>query len=228
MTSSPEPHPPAAAGAQAHSRRGWLAAGAAAAAVALAAGSQAPRQPVARGAGAGPGRIPDVPLLTEAGRKVRLYSDLVKGRVVFLNMMYTQCSERCPLMTQSLKRVHEALGARAGRDVFLYSVTLLPEYDRPADLRAYMDLNRIGPGWTFLTGAPADVERLRLGMGFADPDPAVDADIAQHTGLLRVGNDALDRWCMTPILQEPEWILETLMSVDPLTRASGRWWATPA
>jgi protein SCO1/2 len=175
----------------------------------------------------GTGRIPDVPLITHEGRRVRFYSDLVKGRTVLLSMMYTQCSERCPPMTQNLRAVQEALGDRVGRDIFIYSITLLPEFDRPADLKAYRELNRIGPGWTFLTGSKADVERLRFGIGFYDPDPALDADLGQHLGMVRVGNDALDRWCMTPLLSQPHLILESLMAVDPVSRARGRTWHVP-
>jgi protein SCO1/2 len=174
------------------------------------------------------GRIPDVPLTTHDGRPVRFYSDLVQGRTVLLSMMYTQCSERCPPMTQNLRAVQEALGDRVGRDIFIYSITLLPEFDRPADLKAYRELNRIGPGWTFLTGAKADVERLRFAIGFYDPDPTLDADLGQHIGMVRVGNDALDRWCMTPLLSQPHLILESLMAVDPVSRARGRTWHVPA
>jgi protein SCO1/2 len=202
-------------------RRVWAALGAAALAGfgARALNNDTPRRTP------GPARtsgIPDVPLLTHEGKRVRFHTDLVKDRVVFVSMMYTQCSEQCPLMTQNLRRVQEALGSRAGRDVFFYSITLLPEFDRPADLKAYAALNRVGPGWTFLTGAKADVEAIRLGMGFYDPDPLVDADISQHTGMVRVGNDSLQRWAMAPLLQEPHLILETLMAVDPVSRAAGR------
>lgn len=166
------------------------------------------------------GPIPDVPLVTHDGRSVRFYSDLVRNKVVFINMMYAQCSDQCPTMTQNLRRVHEALGPRAGRDVFMYSITLLPEFDRPADLDAYMRAQ--GAGWTFLTGSKQDVELLRRTLGFSDPDPLLDADITQHTGMVRVGNDALDRWTMVPAQVHPNLILECLMSVDPVTRAKGR------
>ena len=173
------------------------------------------------------GRIPDVPLVTHEGRKVRFHSDLVRGRVVFVSMMYAQCSERCPPMTQALRRVQDALGDRVGRDVFMYSISLLPEQDRPEDLAAYRRQHGVGPGWTFLTGVKADVERLRVAMGFYDPDPKADADIGQHIGAVRIGNDALDRWCMTPIVNEAHFILEAFMAVDPVSRARGRSWKVP-
>jgi protein SCO1/2 len=167
-------------------------------------------------------RIPDVEVVTHEGKKARFYTDLVKGRLVFVNMMYAQCNERCPPMTYNLRRVQELLGPRVGRDIFMYSISLLPEHDTPADLRAYMKQHEVGPGWTFLTGAKADIEQLRIGMGFYDVDPAVDADIGQHTGVVRIGNAALDRWCMAPALLEPAQIVEALMGVDPVARSQGR------
>ncbi|MBA2964800.1 MULTISPECIES: SCO family protein [Ramlibacter] len=201
-----------------------LAAGAAAAAAAagtylqLKPREQPPAAPQTRGSR----RFPDVELTTHEGKRVRFYTDLVKDRVVFVNMMYAQCSDRCPPMTYNLRRVQDMLGARVGHDIFMYSISLLPEHDTPADLHAYMKQHDVGPGWTFLTGAKADVERLRVALGFYDVDPKVDADIGQHTGVVRIGNDTLDRWCMAPALLDADQIVETLMAVDPVARSSGR------
>src|SRR5687768_8161876 len=108
------------------------------------AGAQAAAAGAARARGAS-GRIPDVPLITHDGKRVRFYSDLIRGRVVFVSMMYAQCNERCPPMTQNLRLVQEALGDRVGRDLFMYSITLLPEHDRPADLKAYREQHHVGP-----------------------------------------------------------------------------------
>jgi protein SCO1 len=167
--------------------------------------------------------VADVPLVTHEGRPVRFYTDLVRGRIVFVNMMYAQCENRCPPMTQNLKRLHERIGDRAGRDVFMLSISLQPQFDRPQDLRAYMTLNGIErPGWTFLTGSPGAVERLRRSLGFYDRDPEIDRDLAQHTGMVRIGNDALHRWCMAPALLNPELLFESLMAIDPVARAAGR------
>ena len=167
-------------------------------------------------------RLPDLPLVTHDGRRVRFYSDLIQGRIVLVNMMYAQCNNRCPPMTQSLRAVQEALGERVGRDIFMYSITLLPEVDGPAELKAYMDLHGVGSGWTYLTGSKGDVEQLRRALGLFDPDPRIDGDIGQHVGMVCIGNDALDRWCMSPITGVPQLILEALMAVDPVGRPRTR------
>ncbi|MDH1261590.1 SCO family protein [Pseudomonas sp. GD03944] len=193
-----------------------LLAGAGVAALGLAAwraGSLAqPAAPQPRAAGSS--RFPNVTLYTHEGKAVKFYDDLVRGKVVALNMMYTQCERSCPTSTANLRHVQKLLGERAGRDVFMYSLSLQPELDTPERLQEYVTRYRIGPGWLFLTGARADIDLLRRSLGFYDVDPVVDFNDLSHTGMLRVGNDALDRWTMAPTLTEPLQILSTINHVD--------------
>jgi protein SCO1/2 len=160
-----------------------------------------------------PGRIPNPVVQTHDGREVRFYDDLIRDKVVAINMTYVACDGICPAATGNLLRVQRLLGERAGRDVHLYSITLTPELDTPRALRAHAQKLGVGPGWTFLTGDPDDIERLRLSLGFYDPNPVVDADRTQHAGTIRLGNAARDRWAMAPGLATPEQILATLNHV---------------
>lgn len=147
------------------------------------------------------GGFPNPLLLTHTGRQVRFYDDIVKGnKAVVFNMIYAGCSNICPPNTANLIEVQRILGDRVGRDVFFCSLTLQPDLDRPPDLQAYAKRYGVGPGWTFLTGRRADIEAVRRKLGFFDLDPAVDADLARHTGMVRMGNAARDRWSMMPSL----------------------------
>jgi len=114
----------------------------------------------------------------------------------------------------NLIRVQEMLGERIGRDVFMYSITLFPEVDTPRVLKQYAEKFGVKPGWTFLTGAPSDIESLRFALGFYDLDPAVDAIRTQHANMIRIGNAAYDRWTMSPGLVRPELIVSTINHVD--------------
>jgi protein SCO1/2 len=109
--------------------------------------------------------------------------------------------------------VQQALGSRVGRDIFMYSITLRPEFDTPPVLRAYAKRFGVKPGWTFLTGQPLDTEIVRRKLGFYDLDPKVDADVSQHTGMLRIGDESHDRWCMVPALSSPRQIVSTILGV---------------
>jgi protein SCO1 len=156
--------------------------------------------------------IPNIEVWTHEGRKVRFYDDLVKDKVVTLNVFFVGCGDSCPLITANLRRVQDLLGERVGRDIFMYSITLQPELETPEILRDYAELFEVGPGWQFLTGAPADIELLRRRLGFYDPDPGIDVLDDAHTGILRFGNDRLRRWAGCPALARPEGIVFTITS----------------
>ncbi len=100
----------------------------------------------------------------------------------------------------------------------MYSITLRPEHDTPKVLKEYVEDRDIGPGWLFLTGKRADLEVIRRKLGFFDRDPRVDRDRSQHTGMVRIGNDAYDRWHMTPALGDPEPIVAAILHADRAKR----------
>lgn len=163
---------------------------------------------------AGPraGYFPNAIFKTHEGKKVRFYDDLIRGKLVVINMMYSTCDEGlCPSMTANLLMVQQALGSRVGKDIFMYSISLRPEHDTPVVLQAYVKQYGVKPGWTFLTGNLQDTEIIRRKLGFYDSDPALDADKSQHTGMLRIGNDPHDRWCMVPALSSTRQIVRTII-----------------
>ena len=155
-------------------------------------------------------------------QEVRFYDDLVKGKIVVINFMYATCEGVCPRITTNLVRVQRLLGDRIGRDIFMYSITLKPEQDTPAVLAKYVDMHRVGPGWSFLTGEPGDIELLRRKLGFVSPDPTVDADKSEHIGNVRYGNEPRQLWAACPGLADPEWIVESIRWMDgPKDRIAG-------
>jgi protein SCO1 len=138
-------------------------------------------------------RFPNVPLLTHTGREVKFYDDLLKDKKVVINFMYTVCTDICMPVTQNILQARRLLGDFA-KDIHFYSISLTPLHDDPAALRTYMKAFQIGPGWTFLTGKPQNVERVRQGLGFAQKEPKEDADITNHAGMLRIGNERTASW----------------------------------
>lgn len=154
--------------------------------------------------------FPNVQLVTHEGKKVRFYDDLIKDKIVVINFMYAKCEGICPGITTNLVRMQRMLGDRVGRDIFMYSFSLKPEQDTPEALAEYARMHKAGPGWQFLTGAPADLELLRRKLGFTDPDPLVDADKSNHIGNVRYGNEPLQRWAACPGMTKPEMIIESI------------------
>jgi protein SCO1/2 len=167
--------------------------------------------------------FPNYTLTTHENKQVKFYDDLMAGQTVMVNFMYTNCEATCPLSTMNLKKVYKALGEKVGGDVKMLSFSIKPEQDTPEKLAQYVADHKIGKGWTFLTGKPEEIEILRRKLGFFDPDPSQDVLKGTHIGILRVGNERLDRWAACPILQSPESIVKTLDSVRPrgLPRSAG-------
>lgn len=162
---------------------------------------------VARASAIRAAHLPDVELITQDGKIVRFYEDLVRGRVVAINFMFASCRNACPVATHILSQVQASL---AGRDVTFLSVTLDPLHDTPELLKRYADRHGVRSGWYFLTGRPADIEVLRKKLGAYDPDPVLDADPAQHSGIVILGNEPAGRWKAIPALSRPVRIRQAL------------------
>ena len=159
--------------------------------------------------------FPNFIVKTHENREVKLYDDLIAGKIIIVNFMYATCEATCPLSVLNLKKVHQALGDKVGEDVHMLSFTIKPEQDTAEKLAEYAQTHKTGKGWTFVTGKPEDIEIIRRKLGFFDPDPSQDVQKGTHIGILRIGNEKLDRWAATPILQSPEAILACLESVKP-------------
>ena len=158
--------------------------------------------------------FPNLGLTTHEGNKVKFYDDLVKDKIVIFNMFYAKCEGICSPITRNLVRLQQVLGDRVGKDIFMYSFTLKPKEDNVDALAHYAHMHKTKPGWFFLTGSAVDMETLRRKLGFVDPDPQVDKDLSNHIGVIKYGNEPLERWGGCPGMQAPEWIAETLSWVD--------------
>ena len=158
--------------------------------------------------------FPNLVLTAHDGRKLKFYDDLIKDKLVIFNMFYAQCEGICSPITRNLVKLQKILGNRVGKDIFMYSFSLKPKEDTVTALQHYAHMHKVKPGWLFLTGAADDMELLRRKLGYVDPDPQVDKDITNHIGVVKYGNEPLERWGSCPGRSAPEWIAETFSWVD--------------
>src|SRR6476660_8603316 len=149
-------------------------------------------KPVSANGGAESSHFPNVELITQDGKRVHFYDDLIKGKIVAIDLIYTSCKFACPLETARLAQVQTVLGDRMGRDVFFYSITLDPGHDTPAVLKAYAEKFHAGPGWLFLTGSQTDIDLISHKIGlYSPPDPS---NPDGHVPSLLVGNEVTGQW----------------------------------
>jgi protein SCO1/2 len=130
----------------------------------------------------------DVKLVNQDGQEMRLYTDLMQGKTVIINVMFTACTGACPVMSATIEKIQAHLGDRVGKDVRLVSISVDPVHDTPARLKEYAARFHAKPGWYFLTGSKENVETALRKFGQWVDQPA------DHQTLFLIGNERTGLW----------------------------------
>ena len=147
----------------------------------------------------------DAELVNQGGRKVRFYSDVLKGKTAVINVFYTTDTES--ISSKSLEKLQESLGVRVGKDVVLVSITVDPETDTPEKLNGYAKKFTAKPGWMLLTGKRENIQTVLKKPGLYVEDKH------DHSNVLFIGNDATGLWTKALGLAKPEDLLKIVESV---------------
>lgn len=113
--------------------------------------------------------IPDVVLTDAEAQPVRLRELLTADDPVMLNFIFTTCTTICPVMTKVFADVRTRLGDEA-KNLRLVSISIDPENDTPAQLKAYAHKFEAGARWKFLTGRVQDVAAVQRAFETYDSD----------------------------------------------------------
>ncbi|MEP6883368.1 MAG: SCO family protein [Gammaproteobacteria bacterium] len=100
----------------------------------------------------------------DGGDTLRLQA--LHGQRVFVTMAYTTCHRICPMTMSRLNEVQRGLDVRGTRAEFLI-VSYDPTNDDAGAWRRYRTEHSLTRrNWHFLSGTPADTERLARVLGF--------------------------------------------------------------
>jgi protein SCO1 len=149
----------------------------------------------------------DVPLVDQDGKTVRLYSDLIRDRVVVIHAFFSSCKNTCPVMMSTYQKLQEHLGARLGRDVLLISLTVDPANDGPESLKTLATRIEAKPGWHLLTGTRENLTFALKKLGLAVERRE------DHSNLFLIGNDRTQLWKKVRGLSPVDQIIESLDGV---------------
>jgi len=153
-----------------------------------------PAAAIVAGTGLGPTKkliIPDVEVLDQDGNARHFYSDLIKGKTVAINFIFTNCTTICPPLAATFARVQREMGDRVGKDVHFISISVDPLTDTPERLKAWGAKFKAGAGWTFVTGNKPEMDKLLNALG------ASVSRREDHTPSVIVANDRKDIWTRT-------------------------------
>jgi protein SCO1/2 len=151
--------------------------------------------------------FPNLVLQTQDNKPVHFYDDLLKGKVVLINFMFTTCKGVCSPMTANLAKVQKYLGEHVGKDVYMLSISVDPETDVPAVLKKYADSFHAQPGWYFLTGEKKNVDAVLAKLG------GYVADKTQHNSILIMGNVSTGEWMKVHAMSKPTEIVDMVVKL---------------
>jgi protein SCO1 len=110
--------------------------------------------------------VPDFALINQDGRRIHLHQ--YHGKALLLTFIYTRCPlpDYCPLMSRNFAQILEQVRSdpQLSSSARLLSISIDPEYDKPAVLRAYAldcaDNPHPFDHWEFASGTPEQVRKI--------------------------------------------------------------------
>ena len=154
-------------------------------------------------------KIPNTRILDQNGKQLNFYDDLIKGKTVAINFVFTTCTTVCPPLTATFRKVQQTASQR-GLEVKLVSVSVDPVVDTPERLRAFAEKFNVDQGWTFVTGDKGEIDLLLQSLGVAVTNKN------DHTPMILIGNDSLNYWTRAYGLSPPSRLIDLI--ADAATR----------
>jgi cytochrome c2 len=102
-----------------------------------------------------------------------------------------------------------------GRDIFFVSMTVDPEHDTPALLKAFAEaFDASAPGWQFVTGQPDDIKAINAKFG----DRSAERSLSSHRNEILIGNDATGDWQRDSAFNDVSQLVMTIRLMNPAFR----------
>jgi protein SCO1 len=155
--------------------------------------------------------FPNVVLTNQDNKKLRFYDDLLKGKIVVIQFMFSNCERLCPMVTPNLVKVQKELEKQWPKKVHIVSITVDPDHDTPQVLKAYAEKFHVQPGWQFLTGRRADIDQIRRELGLYYPE---DTQF-EHMNMITIGREPTGQWITMRALNRPDVIAYTVRRLIP-------------
>ena len=141
------------------------------------------------------------------GEELYFYEDMIKGKLVAINFIFTRCEMICPISGLKFSQVRKAVRENPDIELELISVTTDAVYDTSERLKDWADKFGTGPGWSQVTGDKRVID------GLLKRIEAFSVDKLDHTTLILLVSDKLDRH---------KWV-DGNSSVDSILTAAVNW-----
>ncbi|MFH1027317.1 MAG: SCO family protein, partial [Pseudomonadota bacterium] len=108
----------------------------------------------------------DLKVISNEGRELRFYSDILRDKTVLISFYYLDCGTVCPLQNKVLAELQNLLGERLGKDILVLSISVDPARDNPELVKAYARSWNARAGRLFLTGSKLNVDWINYKLGY--------------------------------------------------------------
>ena len=150
----------------------------------------------------------DTEVIDQNGKKLRFYSDVLKGRVVLISFIFTNCEFACPMQAQKLKQARAMMVPSIKDEVWYVTLSVDPERDTPEAMKKFAARQGVDESrWIFLTGEKKNLEFLIKKLGQYTPD------IESHTTLMLAGNTITRHWTRVMPMLSPDGIAQQMRSL---------------
>jgi len=149
----------------------------------------------------------NVELTNQDGQKMRLYNDIIKGRVVVINSFFSTCQGACLPLIRNMRQLQDILGDKVGKEVYLVSISVDPTMDTPERLKQFATKIGSKPGWFFLSGDKTNVDAALKKLG------QYVEDKQDHATIFIIGNDRTGLWKKAYGLAKPDELVKIVESV---------------
>jgi cytochrome oxidase Cu insertion factor (SCO1/SenC/PrrC family)/mono/diheme cytochrome c family protein len=152
-------------------------------------------------------------LITQDGKRVHFYDDLIKDKIVFIDFFYTHCIDICPLTTARTARLADELKDRLGKDIWILSISLDPVRDTPEMVKMFAEGYQVRPGWIFLTSDdPLGLKKLRFRLG------EKSRKLSEHFAYALIGNEKTGEWRQSSVMTQTNLLADEILRMDPVYR----------
>jgi len=141
----------------------------------------------------GQSQMPEALVETHEGHIVRLYDDLIKGKVVTINFMSIENEAAFPISAK-LAEVARLLGKRLDEDVRMISITHDPKHDTPERLGDFAKQMGAPAGWHFVRATGDGTAKFLSRLYHHGPRQNVNIKI----DMVHYGNAAVGLWASFP------------------------------
>lgn len=162
-------------------------------------------------------QVPDALLQDQSGKRVQLVREVLAGKTVALNFIFTTCTTICPPMGANFAKLAKLLAERRDPSLQLVSISVDPLTDTPERLTAWRNNFGTTQGWTLLTGDKQTVTQVLKAMG------AFTGNKVDHAPIALVGNADRGTWQriygLTPPAEMMR-IMDEVAAADPTRKAT--------